>query len=122
MSRKVKSLHKDSRFTHFLKKRTSYMRTTISTTHLSPSFVHIISSPNPNSITKSQKEKKLFDPQKRHTRIAEFHLRSFRFGGGNDLVLLGLETLEGLLVGPGLDGEIGRGVEADAEDDNGEET
>ncbi|GMN54813.1 hypothetical protein TIFTF001_023941 [Ficus carica] len=120
MSRKVKSFHKDSRFTHFLKKRTSYFRTTISTTHLSPSFVRIISSPNPNSIAKSQKEKKLFDAQKRHTRIAEFHIRSFRIRGGNDLVLLGLEALEGLLVGPGLDGEIGLGVEADAENDDGE--
>lgn len=32
-----------------------------------------------------------------------------------------LEALEGLLVSPGLDGEIGLGVEADAEDDDGEE-
>lgn len=42
--------------------------------------------------------------------------RWFGRGGG-----LELETLEGLLVSPGLDGEIGLGVEADAEDNDGEE-
>ena len=36
-------------------------------------------------------------------------------------MLLGLEALQGLLVGPGLDGEIWLGVEADAKDDDGEE-
>ncbi|XP_048426470.1 uncharacterized protein LOC125470846, partial [Pyrus x bretschneideri] len=35
--------------------------------------------------------------------------------------LLDLEPFEGFLVGPSLDGEIGLSVEADAEDDDGEE-
>lgn len=35
--------------------------------------------------------------------------------------LLDLEAFEGLLVGPGLDGEIGFGIESDAENDDGEE-
>ncbi|CAK9172530.1 unnamed protein product [Ilex paraguariensis] len=40
----------------------------------------------------------------------------------NHRQLLGrLEALEGFLVGPGLDGEIGLGVEPNAEDDDGEE-
>ena len=34
---------------------------------------------------------------------------------------LDLEAFEGFLVGPGLDGEIGLGVESDTEDDDGEE-
>lgn len=40
-----------------------------------------------------------------------------RIGGG----FLLLEALEGLLVGPGLESEVGLGVEADAKDDDGEE-
>lgn len=33
-----------------------------------------------------------------------------------------MEAFEGLLVGPGFDGQIRLGVEADAEDDDGDET
>lgn len=39
--------------------------------------------------------------------------------GGGELLLL--EALERLLVRPGLDGEVGLGVEANAEDDDGKE-
>lgn len=41
-------------------------------------------------------------------------------GGGRGELLL-LEALERLLVRPGLEGEVGLGVEPDAEDDDGEE-
>lgn len=41
-------------------------------------------------------------------------MRSFRF-------LLHLKALQSLLMGPGLDGEIGLGIETDAENDNSQE-
>lgn len=46
---------------------------------------------------------------------------SVRLGRPSSSRGLHLEALESFLVGPGLDGEIGLGVEADAEDHDGEE-
>uniref|UniRef100_J3MU93 Uncharacterized protein n=1 Tax=Oryza brachyantha TaxID=4533 RepID=J3MU93_ORYBR len=59
-----------------------------------------------------------------HAKILKFgNLSSGSLGigiaHGGELLLL--EALEGLLVRPGLEGEVGLGVEADAEDDDGEE-